>query len=233
MKEEELNTLRQQDSALRDALRLDEAELPQLPADLNARLMQRVADEQKQPRKTTVRRLWPWLAAACVAAFIAVNIAPPEDVAPQDKGQVAEKVEQKVEQKAEKKVENGSNGTNGVNGLEPNEPTKPIKPTKPIRTATPAKQQLAVAEAETVPTEVVTAAVEEPKQQLAQVAEPQTEKPTVTLTERDIPITRPENYKYTPEELALMKKQANEAHLKWVELELEIAKHNLEQTAQK
>ena len=55
----------------------------------------------------------------------------------------------------------------------------------------------------------------------------------MTLTERDIPITRPENYKYTPEELALMKKQANEAYLKWVELELEIAKHNLEQTAQK
>ncbi len=57
------------------------------------------------------------------------------------------------------------------------------------------------------------------------------EKP-VTLTERDIPITRPENYKYTPEELALMKKQADEAYLKWVELELEIARHNLEQTAQ-
>ena len=55
---------------------------------------------------------------------------------------------------------------------------------------------------------------------------------TVTLTERDIPITRPENYKYTPEEIALMKKQANEAYLKWVELEMEIAKNNLEQTAQ-
>jgi hypothetical protein len=53
-----------------------------------------------------------------------------------------------------------------------------------------------------------------------------------TLTERDIPITRPENYKYTPEEIALMKKQAAEAYLKWVELELEIAKHNMEQTAQ-
>jgi hypothetical protein len=52
------------------------------------------------------------------------------------------------------------------------------------------------------------------------------------LTERDIPITRPENYHYTPEEIALMKKQANEAYLKWVELELEIAKHNLEQMAQ-
>jgi hypothetical protein len=54
-----------------------------------------------------------------------------------------------------------------------------------------------------------------------------------TLTDSDIPITRPENYKYTPEEIALMKKQAAEAYLKWVELELEIAKHNMEQTAQK
>ena len=61
------------------------------------------------------------------------------------------------------------------------------------------------------------------------------EKPAVAevLTERDIPITRPENYKYTPEEIALLKKQANEAYLKWVELELEISRYTLEQTAQK
>ena len=65
---------------------------------------------------------------------------------------------------------------------------------------------------------------------IAENAKPQEK--MVTLTERDIPITRPENYKYTPEEIALMKKQANEAYLKWVELELEIAKNNLEQTAQ-
>ena len=54
----------------------------------------------------------------------------------------------------------------------------------------------------------------------------------VVLTESDLPITRPENYRYTPEEIALMKKQANEAYIKWVELELEIAKFNLEHTAQ-
>jgi|GEM_PF-1598112 len=54
-----------------------------------------------------------------------------------------------------------------------------------------------------------------------------------TLTDRDLPVTRPENLKYTKEELALMKKQANEAYLKWVELELEIAKYNIEQTAQR
>lgn len=56
-------------------------------------------------------------------------------------------------------------------------------------------------------------------------------KPAV-LTERDIPITRPENYRYTPEEIALLKKQADEAYVKWVQLELEIAKYNLEQMAQ-
>ena len=58
------------------------------------------------------------------------------------------------------------------------------------------------------------------------------EEKMVTMSERDIPITRPENYKYTPEELAQLKKQAAEAYLKWVELELEISKNNLQQTAQ-
>ena len=65
----------------------------------------------------------------------------------------------------------------------------------------------------------------------AETAKPQPE--PVMLTERDIPVTRPENYKYTPEELALMKKQANEAYMKWVELEIEIAKQTMEQTALK
>ena len=78
------------------------------------------------------------------------------------------------------------------------------------------------------PTSVETVQIEY-AQQTNQVQ--QTEPHTEVLTERDIPITRPENYKYTPEEIALMKKQAREAYLKWVELELEIAKYNQEQTA--
>jgi hypothetical protein len=76
-------------------------------------------------------------------------------------------------------------------------------------------------------------AVEEVNKELAVAETAKPQEKMVTLTERDIPITRPENYKYTPEELALMKKQANEAYLKWAQLELEIAKYNLEQTAQK
>ena len=81
---------------------------------------------------------------------------------------------------------------------------------------------------EGVPTSVEAVQTEHAQQtNRAQPAEPATE----VLTERDIPITRPENYKYTPEEIALLKRQAAEAYLKWVELELEIAKHSQEQTA--
>ena len=81
-----------------------------------------------------------------------------------------------------------------------------------------------------VPTSVEALQIEYAQQtKRVQQAEPLNE----VLTERDIPITRPENYKYTPEEIALMKKQAREAYLKWVELELEIAKYNQEQTANK
>ena len=51
MKENTLDNLRQQDDALCEALRQDEAELPQMPADLNARLMKRVTCERRKPRR--------------------------------------------------------------------------------------------------------------------------------------------------------------------------------------
>ena len=234
MKEDVLETLRQQDSALRDALRMEEAELPQLPSDLNARLMQRVADGQKRTRKATARRLWPWLAAACVAAFIAVNIAPPKEPAsPQPlskrRGGVVtpktEKVGEKVAQPMQPKVAE-------VVQLQ-------IAEVKTVQKATvkPRKQQPETAETEpkvnhgdgSLQSEAAKPRAHDLQQQLAQTT------PKVkmqTLTEHDIPITRPENYKYTPEELAQLRKQADEAYLKWVELELEISKNNLQQTAQ-
>lgn len=223
MKEEQLNSLRQQDNALREALRQDEAELPQMPADLNAQLMKRMAQE-KPVAKT--RRLWPWVAAACVAAFIIVNIMPPKASPPAplakergvftpdthraEKPMIAE-VEREAAQPA----------------------AAPTKAKKAKARTNVVKHDVALLAQETTATESVTPEVkaeEEAKPELAQ-AVAQDVKP-VTLTERDIPITRPENYKYTPEEIALLKKQADEAYLKWVELELEIAKHHLEQTAQ-
>lgn len=216
MNEDKLNTLRQQDMNLRDAIRLDEMERPQMPADLNARLMKRVGEERAKPQRR--RMLWPWIAAACVAAVIAVYLTPPKAVI----GEVNEApvVAAKVEQPA----------------AEPAQTVAPQPEVQPVQA--PAKRIVAKVQPKKVETPSVVPQQQEPattEQLLAQETKPAEKKvdeKSVTLTERDIPITRPENYKYTPEEIALMKKQANEAYLKWVELELEIAKNNLEQTAQ-
>ncbi|MBR1394514.1 MAG: hypothetical protein IJ559_02510 [Prevotella sp.] len=223
MKEEQLNSLRQQDNALREALRQDEAELPQMPADLNARLMKRMAQE-KPVAKT--RRLWPWVAAACVAAFIIVNIMPPKASPPaplaKERGVVTpdtHRAEKPMIAEVEREAAQPA--------------AAPTKAKKAKARTNVVKHDVALLAQETTATESVTPEVkaeEEAKPELAQ-AVTQDAKP-MTLTERDIPITRPENYKYTPEEIALLKKQADEAYLKWVELELEIAKHHLEQTAQ-
>lgn len=223
MKEEQLNTLRQQDNALREALRQDEAELPQMPADLNARLMERMA-QQKPVAKS--KRLWPWVAAACVAAFIIVNIMPPKGSTPnplaKERGVVTpdtHRAEKPMIAEVEREAAQPA--------------AAPTKAKKAKARTNVIKHDVALLAQETTATESVTPEVkaeEEAKPELAQ-AVTQDAKP-MTLTERDIPITRPENYKYTPEEIALLKKQADEAYLKWVELELEIAKHHLEQTAQ-
>ena len=222
MNEDQLNTLRQQDTNLRDAIRMDEMERPQMPADLNARLMKRVGEESAKPQRR--RMLWPWIAAACVAGVIAVYLTPPKASFPTplqvERGVVAKKDSQpKVEQSA----------------AEPAQTIVEQPAVQPVQT--PVKRIVAKVQPKKVETPSVMPQ-EKPattEQLLAQETKPveqKVEEKSVTLTERDIPITRPENYKYTPEEIALMKQQANEAYMKWVELELEIAKNNLEQTAQ-
>jgi outer membrane biosynthesis protein TonB len=193
---------------------MDEMERPQMPADLNARLMKRMAEEQAKPQRR--RLLWPWIAAACVAGVIAVYLTPPKASSPtplQEARGIAE---------AENVVET---------------PVDHVEQPAAQPVQVPVKRIVAKVEPKKVETPSVVPQ-EQPattEQLLAQETKPveqKVEQKSVTLTERDIPITRPENYKYTPEEIALMKKQANEAYMKWVELELEIAKNNLEQTAQ-
>ena len=96
MKEDILDTLRQQDTNLRDAIQEEEKALPQMPADLNARLMQRVESGKSARKRSTI---WPWIAAACVTALIAVYLTPPKDVIPHQ--DVVAKVEQKAEEQTE------------------------------------------------------------------------------------------------------------------------------------
>jgi hypothetical protein len=230
MTEDKLNSLRQQDTNLRDAIRLDERERPQMPADLNARVMQKV--EQKS-HATRTRKLWPWIAAACAAGVIAIFLTPPKDTTEVNKGTtVAVNVEQpKESMDSEAQMSETQMSETQESEIEKSEPqtTSPQKVIKQKGNLAPGKS--AKQQYKPVTTDNLLA------QEIAPAEQPTTEKvsteePTVTLTESDIPITRPENYKHTPEELALLSKQADEAYLKWVELELEISKNNLQQTAQ-
>lgn len=219
MNEDKLKALLEQDKNLRDAIRMEEAEGPQMPADLNARLMQKA--QRLSVKEKSKKKWWPWIAAACVAGFMMVYLTPPKDTT------MGTDTNQEVAVKAEPKQAKPQQDVQQEIIL----PEAPVKEApKQIAQSTPAKSK-----------KQQTPVVKEP--QIAQETAPaettvKAEKPaiaqntTTTLTERDVPITRPENLKYTPEEMALMKKQANEAYLKWVELELEIAKYHLEQTAQ-
>ena len=216
MNEDQLNTLRKQDTNLRDAIRMDEMERPQMPADLNARLMKRMAEEQAKPQRR--RMVWPWIAAACVAAVIAVYLTPPKDTT----SPLTPLQEARGTTEAENVVEAPVNNAEQPAGQPVQTPVKRIV----------AKVQPKKSEAPSVMPQEEPVATQQLLAQETKPAEKKVEEKSVTLTERDIPITRPENYQYTPEEIALLKKQADEAYLKWVELELEIAKHNQEQTAQ-
>ena len=222
MTEEKINAFRQTDTNLRNALRMDEAERPQMPADLNERLMQRMAvKEDKQPR----RIVWPWIAAACVAGIMVIWLMPPKatttDVVAENKVIEQSTHIDKEEESPEVKEET--------------EATAPV--VTPVKTrVAKLKTKVVKREAALLAQDTKTAQTPVAEEVNTELAVAETAKPQekmVTLTERDIPITRPKNYQYTPEEIALMKKQANEAYLKWAELELEISKYNLEQASSK
>ena len=228
MNEDKLKALLQQDQSLRDAIRQDEAERPQMPADLNARVMQKmgvpsdsVAGVDKKTARNKRRRLWPWLAAACVAGVLVVLLMPPKETLGEK--EIVAKVEKIAVE--EPKTEKTSQCENPSPQATDQEFAGYGPRVRKLRTFSKPKEEPAEDPQKCIANESSV----QPKVELAQTA-PES-KPKM-LTERDIPITRPENYQYTPEEIALLKKQADEAYQKWVELELEIAKYNQEQTAQ-
>ena len=64
---------------LREAIRHEEMARPSMPTDINERIMRRMEQETVRKKgQKRLRKLWPWLVAACLAPFILVYTAPPE-----------------------------------------------------------------------------------------------------------------------------------------------------------
>ena len=226
---------------IKKAIRNEELLRPPIPKDLNARLMKRVEKEvNNKPAKKPLRLIWPWVAAACVAAIIAVKIAPLTPQPPKGEHQIVHVSEESVKPNSEIPEIKEQPPVIASVGREPQgKQEKKVLEVKGNETLL-AKKEMLLAKVEASEdtsnsSEKVAVGEESVEQEpLMAVAEkPQSQQKPRVLTERDIPITRPENYKHTEEEIALMRRQANEAYLKWVELELEIANHYYEQTAEK
>ena len=221
MREDKINNLAQTDVNLRDAILQEEQQLPQMPVDLNARLMQRISAQQPSRQ----RRVWPWIAAACVAAILVVYLTPPKFW----QGGGADYTAQ-TDVRRQLDVRGQCPGSD-LPGSRP----LTSRPAELATAAKPKAKKKLRRNPVVVPDKLMAAqtAPDSAQPVLVAAAAPQPAAKMKVITERDIPITRPENYQHTPEELALLKKQAAEAYLKWVELELEISRNNLEQAMQK
>ena len=221
MREDKINNLAQTDVNLRDAILQEEQQLPQMPVDLNARLMQRISAQQ--PRRQ--RRVWPWIAAACVAAILVVYLTPPKFW---QGGGADDTAQTDVRRQLDVRGQCPGSDLPGSRPLT-------SRPAELATAAKPKAKKKLRRNPVVVPDKLMAAqtAADSAQPVLVAAAAPQPAAKMKVITERDIPITRPENYQHTPEELALLKKQAAEAYLKWVELELEISRNNLEQAMQK
>ena len=219
---------------IHEAIHREELSRPPMPKDLNARLMQRVEKEvNSKPKRKHI--VWPWIAAACVAAMIVVYLTPPKaDGVGESRTEIVKAGKDTIRQHFQPTVNETPQPLIANNERKPHKRSiQTINAKEPLlaRTECAEHEETECKVAPEVPTQ---------EQKDVAVADNPSTTPTANstvkpriLTERDIPITRPENLKYTKEELALMKKQANEAYLKWIELELEIARYNQEQTALK
>ena len=223
MNEKDFDRILKADNSLRDAIRHREEKRPPMPEGLNDRLMQRIEKEVPARPAKTRRLIWPWIAAACVAAIMVVLLMPP-------RMSREETLDERRITKNERRI---TKDERRITKDERRSTKNERRITKDERRSTKNEKLSTVnCQLSTVNSELITPSDVEDTEEVTPLPQAQPKPEPRMLTERDIPITRPENYHYTPEEIALMNKQAREAYLKWVELELEIAKHNLEQMAQ-
>ena len=233
MTENDLYTILQRDDNLREAIRRREQKLPPMPDGLKERPLPLPLPREGRIKSLPSRgRLVG--AAACLLIIIGIGVALMPSKENPSSGEFAIRQDGVGDLKSPETIKN-------------HRITNPNTQDSRITNSTEPKA-MAVAESKTVrkskknAAPIQTASIEQKDSSLiTHNSSPRNDSSLITLhsslkpavlTERDIPITRPENYRYTPEEIALLKKQADDAYVKWVQLELEIAKYNLEQMAQ-
>ncbi|MBR6198324.1 MAG: hypothetical protein IKQ72_12095 [Bacteroidaceae bacterium] len=194
------------DSNLRKALAHREQLLPEMPADLNDRLIQRVADTRRRNR----RIVWPWVAAACIAGVISIVLMPPKE----STTGVASSVECVASNTDVNTEEDKHTDTLKV--------TTEDMPVMTKRKVTYHTQQVAVV------------SKPQPKDDTVEAnpAATSEQAPLEYVTDdgkRIILATNPERLKYTPEEIEKLKERVRQKYIELLQLETEIFEATQEQ----
>lgn len=194
------------DSNLRKALAHREQLLPEMPAGLNDRLMQRVADTPRRNR----RIVWPWVAAACIAGVISIVLMPPKE----STTGVASSVECVA-----------SNTDVKTDEVKPSDTIKAVAEDTPVMTK---REESCHAQ------QVAVVSKPQPKDDTAEVTPTATSEqaPLEYVTDdgkRIILATNPERLKYTPEEIEKLKERVRQKYIELLQLETEIFEATQEQ----
>lgn len=201
---------------------------PQCEFHASKGLRDKVMNEARAATRRRHRlRFAPWLAAACVAGLLVIFLTTGNHTA----------------------VQKGLTSTHAVSGGRPDNATSAkteLSVKEKYIAAAPAERKPARARHE--PKESpLTATTSETATQGTNAAENSSatvdadtntttdslsdEQWATVISEADLPITCPENKEYTPEEIERLKLLAKQAYINWIRLEIEIASHNLQQTA--
>lgn len=176
-----------------------------------------------RPRHTI--RLWPYVAAACIAGAMFIFLTPPKEESP--------------EQEEEQQVAHVLPDSTSTELLAEELPTaREEEPTaaqphivrQPKAEHLVAKADIPVSTAEEKDTDEQDINESIPSQpddnaQLAAVEKTEEEPPA------NIIITHPERLEYTPEEIEVLKQRAHEKYLEWIQLEREILEADRRRTA--
>lgn len=201
---------------------------PQCEFHASKGLRDKVMNEARAATRRRHRlRFAPWLAAACVAGLLVIFLTTGNHTA----------------------VQNGPTATDVISGRQPNNITSTkteIQVKEKYIAAAPAERKPARARHEPKESQL-TATTSETATQGTNAAENSSatvdadtntttdslsdEQWATVISEADLPITCPENKEYTPEEIERLKQLAKQAYINWIRLEIEIASHNLQQTA--
>lgn len=181
-------------------------------------------DKVVRPRRTI--RLWPYVAAACIAGAMFIFLTPPkEESLPQGGKQQAAHV-------MPDSISNELLAEELPTAKEEEQPTTDLPY---IVGQSKAKHLVAKA---SIPTSSVEEEVSEEQginEPVPSVSDDNVQLVAVETTEKTPPaniiITHPERLEYTPEEIEVLKRRAHEKYMEWIQLEQEILEADRRRTA--